>query len=569
MVSFVFDIETDGLLDTVTKIHCISMLDVDSGIIRTYVDIPLAVKILSKVDLLVGHNIINFDLPCIKKLYPEFAYKAELMDTLILSKMLFPKLMIEDVSNHLVPKNMTGRHSLEAWGHRLDFAKGEYAKQDNAWMEWTPEMSVYCENDVELTKKLYDQCVLNTTSMEALKTEMKFAGIIQKQISHGVCFNENKANKLLNTLNIKHAELQKSLEQKLPAQIKGKKTVPFNPGSGKQLTDYFMKTYSWQPEVFTPPSKTYPSGQPQMNAEVLATLDYPEVPEILDFLTVKKRIGSLSTGAGSLLHFVQEGKLFGKVDTVGAVSYRCTHSSPNLSQITSVRKPYGKEFRELFEPDKGYVMVGFDASGLELRCLAHYMNDVDYIETVCNGDIHTLNQISAGLPTRDIAKRFIYAYLYGGGDELIGNICGGNAALGRRIKNQFLASLPKLKKLLDDLNLVTSNRDYLIGIDGRKLYVRNNYSALNLLLQSCGAVVLKVAINLLYDRLTVKGWKHGKEYALLLNIHDEQQAQVYPELADEYGEIAVQCVRDAGKLLKMRCPQDAVYKIGQNWSECH
>ena len=218
------------------------------------------------------------------------------------------------------------------------------------------------------------------------------------------------------------------------------------------------------------------------------------------------------------------------------------------------------------------VMVGHDASGLELRMLAHYMNDDDYTEAIIHGDLHTLNQEMAGLPTRDSAKTFIYAFNYGAGDVKIGSIIGKGAREGKAIKARFLAANPALANLITNVTKASA-RGYLVGLDGRRLIMRRNpqtgqvmqHKALNTLLQGAGSVVMKHAMVLL-DKSIKDSNLHSVK---VIDMHDEAQYECLPEEAERHGELAVQSIRDAGILLNLNCPLDAEYAIGRSWAETH
>ena len=205
-----------------------------------------------------------------------------------------------------------------------------------------------------------------------------------------------------------------------------------------------------------------------------------------------------------------------------------------------------------------------DASGLELRMLAHYMNDPSYTREVLDGDIHTANQKSAGLPTRDQAKTFIYAFLYGAGDEKIGSIVGGTSADGKEVKRKFLDNTPALKSLRERV-ATASKRGYLIGLDGRRIIVRSEHSALNTLLQGAGAIVMKQALVFLDNQAKAKGIK----YKIVGNIHDEIQTEVLDMDSILFGKIAVDSIRLAGFEFNLNCPLDGEYKIGETWNETH
>ena len=224
-----------------------------------------------------------------------------------------------------------------------------------------------------------------------------------------------------------------------------------------------------------------------------------------------------------------------------------------------------------FSVPKGYRLVGADASQLELRCLAHYTHQFDegtYAKEILEGDIHTANQQAAGLPTRDQAKLFIYALCYGAGDEKIGKILGGGRDEGKLMKSTFFARMPALKKVLDGIKYKLKTYDYLIGIDGRKLRIRSEHSALNTLLQSAGAIAMKEATCLLHKYLGRRGYTL-KEVMQVAHIHDEIQLQVREDLADDVGKLAVKSIVDAGTNLGFRCPLDGEYRTGINWAETH
>ena len=344
-----------------------------------------------------------------------------------------------------------------------------------------------------------------------------------------------------------------------------KKTViEFNPSSRQMIAKGLIRKYGWKP------TKRTDTGLPVIDEEVLETLNYEEAPILKEYFLVTKTLGQLADGNNAWLKLVSsDGAIHGKVDTIGAVTGRCTHNSPNLAQVPAVGGFMGKECRELFKARDGYKLVGCDASGLELRCLAHYMNDDEYTNEILNGDIHTKNQKMAGLSTRTEAKRFIYAFNYGGGDELIGSIVGGSKEDGAKIRKKFLKGLPKLKDLIDRVKAKIKHKSYLKGIDKRTLKVREQYKGLNVLLQSAGAIVMKKALCILADDIQAKGWKLNEDVAFVLNVHDEYQAEVKENLVDEYMVMAVEAIRKAGEYFGFRCPLDGEAKVGNSWYDTH
>ena len=329
----------------------------------------------------------------------------------------------------------------------------------------------------------------------------------------------------------------------------------FNLGSRQQIGRH-LQYYGWKPNQFTE------KGQPIVDEAVLrAVKDIPEAALIGEYLMLQKRIAQVQ----SWLEAVKDdGRVHGYVNSNGAVTGRMTHSSPNMGQIPAVYSPYGRECRDVWTVPEGYKLVGMDASQLELRMLAHYMNDEGYTNEVLNGDIHTANQLAAGLETRDQAKTFIYAFLYGAGDAKIGNIVGGTAKDGKRLKEKFLANTPSLGRLRERVG-VASGRGYVLGLDKRRVYVRSAHAALNTLLQSAGAIVMKKALCLLDEYAIL--W--GIDYNFIGNIHDEIQTEVRADKSDVFGRLATSCMQAAGLYYKLNCPLEGDYKVGNTWADTH
>ena len=484
-----------------------------------------------------------------------------------------------------------GGHSLASWGTRLNFPKGEY----DDWSMYTEEMGEYCKQDVKVLVKLYKLMTGKGMSKVALEMEHKIAQITHKQTQNGWKFDLRKATHLLAAIKeemfiaedevrkvfkplpvwtpLKHLkqthkkdggktsnyinQLAKGAEwHEIDGELQwGYYAFPeFNLGSRQQIARY-LQHFGWTPKEFTE------LGTAIVSETILDAIEIPEGKLIAKYLMLQKRLGLVSAWIDAV---DETGRIHGKVNTCGAVTGRMTHSSPNLAQVPASHSPYGEDCRELFTVEDGYCLVGMDASGLELRMLAHYMNDEDYTNEVINGDIHTANQRAANLESRDKAKTFIYAFLYGAGDSKIGSVVGGTAKDGKRLKQDFLKNTPALKKLR---TRVTASADTgsLIGLDGRVLHVRSPHAALNTLLQSAGAIVMKRAVVLLDHFSQV----YKIDYKLVGQIHDEVQVEVAEKQADFFGDLAVNCVRRAGKDFKLNCPLDGDYKIGTTWRETH
>jgi DNA polymerase I len=509
----------------------------------------------------IGHNIIGFDVPVLNKFFGHDIFKnCKLTDTLILSRLFNP--MID------------GGHSLRNWGTKLGQNKIEFEQFDFL----TEDMLTYCRNDVALTERLYNFLIKKMTDFgESIELEHKTATIIQKQHELGFKLDIVEAYGLQSLfqeeMNRLTTEVRKSfpplkIEEEFIPKSNNKargyvKGVPFtkvsfkefNLGSRQQIAERLM-LLGWKPK------KKTDKGHVIVDEKVLSQIhNIPEAKLINRFLMLQKRIAQVSSWIEAVR---EDGRVHGRVITNGTITGRMSHQSPNMAQVPAVYSPYGTECRALWVVNKGYKLVGVDASGIELRMLAHYMNDKEYIHEVVNGDIHTTNQIAAGLESRDKAKTFIYAFIYGAGSAKLGSIIGGSTADGERAKEKFLRATPSLRSLREKVERVAERR-YVKGLDGRKIIIRHPHAALNTLLQGAGAIVMKKALTLLDEYVNVKQIKAFP----VVNVHDEFQYEVEESRVNEFGKLAVQSIIDAGKLLKVRCPLNGEYKIGNNWSETH
>jgi DNA polymerase I-like protein with 3'-5' exonuclease and polymerase domains len=324
----------------------------------------------------------------------------------------------------------------------------------------------------------------------------------------------------------------------------------------------------WTPQEFTP------SGEPKVDEKILAGIDMPEAKLLTEFLMLNKRLGQLGNGKQAWLKLERKGRIHGRVNHMGAVTSRCTHSDPNVAQVPSGTAAFGKECRQLFRAPKGYSLLGADASGLELRCLAHYMARYDggkYGKQILEGDIHTANQEAAGLATRPQAKTFIYAFLYSAGNEKIGQIIGKGAKDGGAIKKRFLAKVPALKKLTDaiKLRLETQQGEKSInGLDGRIIPIRHPHAALNTLLQSAGAIVCKHWYATIEKMIRAKGYTN-EEVSIVAFVHDEVQIIVKEGLEDDIGAITKEAIKKTEQHYNFKCPLDSEFDVGRSWAETH
>jgi DNA polymerase I-like protein with 3'-5' exonuclease and polymerase domains len=572
-----FDIETNGLLDQLTRVHSLVLRDLHTGEVWSCTDndpkdhsVPFGVKMLMEARRVVGHNIIKFDIPALAKVYPWFNLDGvEVEDTLVESRLIWSDLTPGDqerIRKGTFPGRLIGAHGLEAWGYRLGKMKGDYSELREAeakeqgitdraaitefvWATWNPPMQDYCIQDVEVTAALWDLIHSKRVSRMAVEMEHRFADIIAGMERNGFSFNEAGAQALYATLVGKRLEIGAKLRAVFPPKEVTETFIPkvnskrfgyekgvpftkrwmveFNPSSRQMIGDRLI-ALGWSPSEYTP------SGQPKIDEKILSKLPWPEAAVLAEHFLIEKRIGQIAEGDQAWLRLVRKGRIHGSVNTNGAVTGRCTHSNPNVAQVPKCGSPYGHECRDLFSARKGWRLVGIDLAGVELRCLAHYMSRYDggaYGRAVVEGkeangdDVHSLNCIAMGLDPkaiyvaegktqtgRNLAKTFIYAFLYGAGDEKLGTIVG--------VSPEEIAAFPRTEARLYAAAIKRFERD------GRELdpvalarVVKGGILKASFLKKTPALAMLREAVSLRAD-----GWVQKQKPERVTNPKDWKQA---------------------------------------------
>ena len=531
-------------------IHCIVSKDYNTGEIKTWrqEECKDFVKWSKNVSQFIMHNGVSFDAPILNRILGCGIQLNSVRDTLIESQLYDPL--------------REGGHSLEKWGEKLNFPKGEL----NDYKEYNEDMLQYCVRDTELTWKVAHKLDEEGEkfSEKSLALEHKIRAIIDKQQKNGFAFNIKEAIIFLAKLEQEEQELQRKAEETFePTVVKLKtktKYIPFNIASRKQIAERLQEK-GWKPTHYTEKQNII------INEKTLSEIKEPEIKPYAEmfsrYFLLQKRTGLLKSW---IKECDEDNRVRGRVLTLKTVTGRMAHHSPNMAQVPATYSPYGKECRDLWTVSNSdtYSLVGTDASGLELRCLAHYMKDKNFIDEVLTGDIHTANQKAAGLETRDQAKTFIYAFLYGAGPAKIGKVVGGNAEYGYKLINNFLKKLPALEELRDKI-FKEAEGGWIEGLDGRFLKVRSTHSALNTLIQGAGAIVCKQW--LIYMMLMTK--RANLDVRLVASVHDEYQFEVLNKHINKFCTITKQAMKETTKMLHMKCELDCDYKVGKTWKTTH
>lgn len=611
----VCDIEANGLLHTATKIWCIVCLDVDTRKIYRFSDSVLTKNKLSdfpafaeKVTEFIGHNFIGYDMWVLNNLLGTRISYANVTDTLVLSRLLDPQQPLG--------------HSLERWAR---FLKLPIQKQEHEdWSKFSPEMLDRCTKDVKINYYLYNHLKPKTSTFSdvSIDLEHKMQAYLTENSIYGVKINTKKAMAIHTECSAKALAIESTLDVHFPPEKKlirnlqprmtadGRlhktdartidsniteqlvdgsyniyKMIPFNPSSPTQVVAR-LDAAGWDPIDFNKLGKKreaegHTKGTPKINERNLDTIreSAPQEAKLIrDFLMLTDR----AKVTKQWLDCVDDNdRLHGQVISVGAWTQRCSHSNPNTANIPSVKFDpdtnevlhgeagrYGWECRDCWTVEEGRRLVGVDAAGIQLRILAHYMDDPDYTDTILNGDIHSLHRDLLGLSGkegRSKAKTFIYAWLLGAGTGKISNILNCSSSEAKARVNQFLDRLPKLAALKRRQERDVQ-RGWFKGLDGRRVPAPSNHLVMAGYLQSGEAIVMKSG----YCWSTRQFKERGLDCHIVSFVHDEFQADSLLTNAEECGMILKESIDRTTNLFNLKCPMEGeTPKIGLSWAETH
>jgi DNA polymerase-1 len=647
----VCDTETNGLLDQLDTIHSLLIEDVDTGKkwslshhpeyvspngADTSLSIEDGLRMIMQADLSIWHNGIGFDLLAISKVYPWFSVDpSKVFDTLVMSMLIWTNLLDRDEQfinsgKMKMPPKFKGRHSLAAWGYRLGWNKIEFDGGD--WQTWTPEMQIYGEGDIPVTKKLFLLIESKQTDPRAIELEHLAKFVCVRQEEYGFAFDTPAAHKLVAKLMIRRADLEQQLkdtfgtwevqdEDFIPKRnnktmgyiagvaVKRSHTVIFNPSSNQHIENRLKHLYGWKPKEFTD------NGQAKIDETVLASLPYPEAKLLAQYKLVQMRLGQSAEGKQAWLKVTQkDGRIHGRILPGGAVTGRATHKEPNMSAVPTVKVEYGAECRALFIATPGRVIVGADVSGLELRMLAHFMARFDeglYAKLVVEGDVHWVNVQALGLvdPSvsrdgslvihkimREGTKTFIYAFLYGAGGEKIGSIVLDMAllemkdGLGTTVTDKYFGgkrsvSEATLKKVGNALKKQFLARTPALAKLTKAVVEtatrRGTLKGLDGRILHVRAAFAALSVLLQSaGALVCKRWMVEVDLEIerrgwrnlcqqVAWSHDELQFDCDPSISAELESMLVECIVKAGRYFNLVVPLTGEAKTGLNWADTH
>lgn len=629
MTVLVFDLESNGLYEESTLIHCICIQEIGLGghilPVESFYDSDLGqptgtlkdgLERLSGASTLIGHNIINFDFPVLEKIYGwTVPTTVRIEDTLVISRVLNP--------------DRSGGHSLGAWGESLGHKKPEHSD----WSRLTADMVFRCAEDTRINTELYRRLKDEQKGhnwKESIRLEHEVSRIITQQEINGVQFDASRAHNYIMDLNRRVDEVESELLRGLPRKIKQlgvEISKPFkrdgtllkkiedytnicgpftritfeemNLGSHVQVKEYLLKN-GWKPTTWN-----YKDGiktSPKLTEDSFASIT-GDMPRLIKERTLFAHRRSQIQGWIDRVR--EDGRITAGANTCGTNTGRFKHFGVVNVPKAKEEIIYGKEMRSLFCASPGRKFVGHDASGLEARMLAHYTDDPALTKMILESDIHTAHMVLMELDGRDEAKTLYYALIYGQSDEKLGENLGwewldairwyldGNYAKaifrikrkkgtlthvkicdnvrGYLMKRKYFDRFPKVEKLIKNVKKASS-KGYLKSLDGRKVWMRRNeegavmkHKALNTLLQSAGAVVMKKSSAILASEVSLNNLNVLK----VIDMHDEAQADVLERDVELYCELAVQSIIQAGEHYNLNIPLDAEAKVGNDWSGTH
>jgi DNA polymerase-1 len=608
MNRLIFDLETDAKTpDSVSRIWCLAVLDPETGCAERFGphQLALGVQKLATAAELIGHNVSAYDLPILARLCG-LEYKGRVVDTLILSRLLFNGLSDEP--------DRYGRHALAAWGKRLDCLKGDFQQFDR----WSPEMADYCEQDCRVTDLLVKRLRASDPSPASVNLELRYAAFLRRIEKHGFQVRLEGVRELTLRIARRLEPLRRRLDVIFPPKVvTGKKPafwtlaltesrlfdigeipefktkgeaetwrkshglkprqckiepgpleqrrVPFNPSSPKQVIEG-LQSLGWQPEAANSNGALRTDKMTLWHSGLVAG----------KLIVAHRSYSKLVSYAEGWRKHCRDGRLHPHFQSNMAATNRSSCTSPNLQNIPSAKKPtaglrramsrYGQRCRALFGPRPGYVLVGSDLQGIEARLLGHRLAPFDggtFAEKITDPafDIHQENAGMLGI-SRDRAKTVLYGSMYGQGARSLAAQLKISKDEARAVIDGLTTGIEGFAEVLAALKAERSRDGRIELIDGRRLQVGSDHKCLNYAIQGDGATVTKHWALNACDRL-------GDSFRLIVVVHDELQGECLPDAVEAVKETLVRTATETGEQLGFRVRVDADAKHGSNWAETH
>ena len=616
-----FDIETNGLLRNVSKLWCIvTYTPIDKFKRFTFHDDNLqeGLDYLKQFSTWIGHNIAGYDIPALIKMkLIEDSDIKPVIDTHVVAKILFPAPDTNSTNRELFKPIFTdghGNNGLKAWGKRLGEYKGDFGDTTD-WS--TPDFNMYdyCEQDVKVNLKLLQMLYKEPrwdSVVDAINTETQMLNLLTIMTQTGVPVNMDKVE----ILQEKMEQDLKLAEENIPwyrqkcitnisdstGSINSIKLTAqrFNPNSTGASGDWlwlFNKLGIDPPQIKVWDKKTRKHEmKTTFSSKVIGDYAGVGIGPALKLLGIKKGYTTLYKGPKSIFNSVwnEDGKIHPELNPFGTVTYRCNHKNPNVNFprvnkdkktgefVLGIEGGYGAEFRDLIGVDNNSTLIGVDAAALEMMCFGIALEPFDngeMLEDVQHGDPHTKameadNKIQAkwGVPImgRGECKSNTYGILYGGGNDKIGRMNGGDDKLGKELidnrKKSWTGYLPLEQHLKQQMQ---DNQGHIFSIDNRWIPVTSEHAVLNYKLQSTGSIIVKKAMLILTQELLDLGLEWGKDFTILLFVHDELQIETRKGLEDTIKHLAEKCFEKASIHYNLPCLIGGDVKEGQSWMETH
>jgi DNA polymerase-1 len=627
MKVFFGDLEANGLLDTVTDVWCGVFKNKDTHEVFKFKpdQIKDMLLFMDSIDVLIMHNGIGYDWPLLKKLYG-YEFKGKKVDTLIMSRLLNPKRIVP----FNCPDKKIGPHSIAAWGYRVGRGKPDH----NDWAQFSDEMLHRCAEDVEILHLVYDALLAEAKNgkwKNAFLLCFELFECLQQQEEYGWLVDREHMEKCVRQLTKWIERIDRVVVPKLPLILEIEE-VKKN-GEYAYIKKPFLKSGEYSESVSNWYARTghdpvhFPVVGPFSRIDFRRT-DLNSNDETKDFLLslgweplewntddngnrtspklskddpfdgIENKLGKLVAKRvqcrqrrgiiQGLMGLIRPDGRIGSVVNNLAVTGRATHR--NIVNIPKASSFYGKQMRQMFTCKPGFVLVGTDSAGNQLRQLAARMGNPEYIYAMVSGkkedgtDPHSLTQRAGELESRDIAKNVIYCLLFGGGDPKLAKTAKKPVGSGKSLRDKLYKGLDGLGELMERLqsewkgsakkryNPKYNRMEYydgkITGLDGRPITVSSEHQLLVYLLQSDEAIHMAKAYVKANADLRLK-YRYGEDYGFVCWYHDEFTVECREDIKEDVKKISEDAIKWAGEFFKIKCPHEGQGAFGKNWYEIH